>query len=167
MVVERLRAYRIRVRSALEAAFDELHTPHQIGASFGIGIFITALPTLGTGLVLFVVLAYLCKWVNKIALFSSVVVLNPIVKPLVYLASYRLGAVIFDPAPVVLFDVVVLDTAVNVTRQLLVGNLIIAGILSVLGYLLVRRLTIEYRTRNLHLLDSGIDTDGGYNQRRR
>jgi len=153
MIRQQLGAYRERVRSALIAAFQESHTPHQIGLSFAIGIFITALPTLGTGLGVFVLLAYAFSWINKVALFSSVVVLNPIVKPLVYLASYRIGSVLFSPEPVILFDITFIDAAINIMRRLLIGNLIIAFALAVGGYFVVRRLTIEYRDRDIEIIE--------------
>ena len=138
-------AYRARAVDELERAFVEEYTPHQVAASFGIGVFVTALPTLGSGLLLFLVLARAFDWISKVALFSSVVVLNPAVKPAVYVASYWLGAKLFDPEPVVLFDVVVLDHVVDVTRRLLVGNLLIALALAAVGYVAVRRLATAYQ----------------------
>jgi uncharacterized protein (DUF2062 family) len=37
----RVSRYRRRVRSKLEAAFAERHTPHQVAGSFAIGVFVT------------------------------------------------------------------------------------------------------------------------------
>ncbi|WP_138007044.1 DUF2062 domain-containing protein [Halalkalirubrum salinum] len=148
MLKGRLAAYRARVRSALEAAFNESHTPHEIGLSFAIGIFITTLPTLGLGYGVFVVLAYFFSWVNKLALIAAAIVLNPATKPFVHAASYQISGFFFSPRTVEPFNIVLLDAAVNIVRRILIGNLIIATVLSIVSYLLVRKLTIGYRARN-------------------
>ncbi|MFC6755964.1 DUF2062 domain-containing protein [Halomicroarcula sp. GCM10025894] len=77
MIRRRSRRTAARVRERLESAFLEDHSPRQVAASFSVGLFITALPTLGTGLLLFVLLATVFKQLSKIALFASVLVLNP------------------------------------------------------------------------------------------
>jgi hypothetical protein len=73
MLRERFGEYRARVRSALADAFSESHPPHDVAASFAFGVFVTALPTLGTGFAVFVVVAYLSDRVSKLALLASVV----------------------------------------------------------------------------------------------
>lgn len=148
MLKGRLAAYRSRVRSALEAAFNESHTPHEIGLSFAVGIFITTLPTLGLGYGVFVILAYFFSWVNKLALIAAAIVLNPATKPFVHAVSYQVSGLFFSPQTIKPFDIVLLDAAVNVVRRILIGNLVIAMVLSIVSYLLVRQLTIGYRARN-------------------
>ena len=59
MVRGRIAEYRRRVCAALEAAFAEEHPPGDVAGSFAVGVFITALPTLGTGFLVFVVLVAL------------------------------------------------------------------------------------------------------------
>ena len=148
MVRERLSAYRSRVRRELTAAFDGRHTSHEVATSFAIGIFVTAMPTGGLGIGLFFVLAYWFSWVCKPALFASVVVLNPLVKPLVYAASVKLGALTLGTEPLVLFDVASLDYAVTLVQLLLFGNLLIALALSGLGYVVVHELARSHRRRH-------------------
>ncbi|NGM71579.1 DUF2062 domain-containing protein [Natronolimnobius sp. AArcel1] len=141
---ERLALYRDRVRRKLQAAFREEHTPHQVGASFAIGIFITALPTGGLGIGLFFVLTSLWSWISKPALFASVAVLNPFVKPVVYVSSLQLGGLLLGTNPILTADVSAVTARIVIT-QLLVGNLIIAVLLAAIGYVFVRRLTRAYR----------------------
>ena len=147
MFRERLSLYRSRVRRELTAAFEGRHTPHEVAASFAIGIFVTAMPTGGLGIGLFFLLAYWCSWVCRTAMFASVVVLNPLVKPLVYAGSVKLGAVVLGTEPLVLFDVSALDYAVTAIQLLLFGNLLIALTLSGVGYVVVLELTRSHRRR--------------------
>ncbi|ADJ14197.1 DUF2062 domain-containing protein [Halalkalicoccus jeotgali] len=72
MLRERLSEYRRGVRSELEAISTEDHPPRDIAASFALGVFITALPTLGAGLLVFVLIVALLERVSKLALFASV-----------------------------------------------------------------------------------------------
>lgn len=158
MIRDSVGSYRVRVRKEFEAALAEEHTPHEVSTSFAIGVFITALPTLGLGLGLFVVLLYFVRWLSKIALFGSVLVLNPAVKPVVYALSYWVGDLLVDPEPVVFFDVVILDYAFNVTRRLLLGNVLVAIGLSAVSYVVARAVIREYRRRDVDVVEYVIDT---------
>ena len=150
MLRERLSVYRSRVRRELTAAFDGSHSAHEVAASFAIGIFVTAMPTGGLGIGLFFLLAYWFPWLCRTAMFASVVVLNPLVKPLVYAGSVKLGAVLLGTDPLVLFDVAALDYAVTVVQLLLLGNVLIALALSGIGYVVVLELTRSHRRRHRH-----------------
>ncbi|AEH37281.1 DUF2062 domain-containing protein [Halopiger xanaduensis] len=144
---ERLGRYRERAREELTAAFREERTPHQIAASFATGVFVTALPTGGFGVGLFFVFCSLWSWVSKPAIFASVAVLNPFVKPAVYVASFQLGGLVLGTGPVPSSEVSV-DQAGTAARQLLVGNVVVALALAAIGYVLLLRVTQLYRRRD-------------------
>lgn len=145
MIRDRLARYRDRVRRSLLAAFREEHTPHEIALSFAIGIFITAMPSGGLGIGLFFLFVYWWSWVSKPAIFASVVVLNPVIKPVVYLASYKVGAFLFGTEPIVPSTHSSLETIISVIQLLLIGNLIIALVLSAVSYVTVLHLTRMHR----------------------
>lgn len=147
MLRERLSVYRDRIRREFTAALEEEHTDREIAASFAIGVFVTAMPTGGLGLGLFVVLAYYLEWVSKTAIFASAVVLNPLVKPVVYVASYQLGALAFGTEPVTVFDRPLADAAVTAVQLLVLGNLLIALVLAAAGYALSLWIAREHRRR--------------------
>lgn len=148
MVRERLASYRDRVRRKLVAAFREEHTPHQIAASFAIGVFVTALPTGGLGVGLFFVLVSLQAWISKPAIFASVAVLNPMVKPAVYLSSFQVGSLLLGSDSVSSRDAVTGESARIAISQLVLGNLVIAVGLAAVGYLVLLHLTRVYRRRS-------------------
>ena len=145
MVRERLASYRDRVRRELLAAFREEHTPHQVAASFAIGVFVTSLPTGGVGVGLFFVLVALQSWISKPAIFASVAVLNPFVKPAVYLSSFQVGSLLLGGDAVGSRDAMSGETALVAIRQLLLGNVVIAVALAALGYVIVLHLTRIHR----------------------
>ena len=147
MIRERLSQYRAVIRRELTDAFEEEHTAQEIATSFAIGIFITAMPTGGLGIGLFFVLAYYFEWISKTAIFASVLVLNPLVKPVVYLASFQLGAILVGTEPIAVFDHTILDYAVTVVQLVLLGNVIIALALAGVSYVLVLHLTRAHRRR--------------------
>lgn len=149
-----LRAYvrstRAELKGELEASLDGEYTPQQVAGSFALGVFITALPTLGTGFLLFVLIAYLFSGVSKLALFSSVIVLNPAVKWGVYGTSFWLGSVLLGPVGGVSRSELSLSlsAAPEVVARLLLGNLILAVLFTVVGYAAAYRLTAAYRRRS-------------------
>ena len=143
----RVRRTRKLVCERLESAFLEDYSPQQVAFSFGLGLFITALPTLGTGVVIFLILVYVFKQLSKIALFASVLVLNPAVKWGVYASSYWLGQRLLGPVPGFSFDGVDLAAGPAVLTRLWVGNLILAGVFAVVGYVLALRLVLDLHRR--------------------
>lgn len=151
MVRGRITAYRSRIREDLERAFAENNTPHEIAASFAVGAFITMLPTLGAGLLLFVAIVAVVARASKIALFASVLVFNPAVKWGVYGASLWLGSVILGPLPGGTEFEVSLSAGSGVLLRLLVGNFLLAIVASIVGYVVVLRLAREYRQRRLEV----------------
>ncbi|SDQ51306.1 DUF2062 domain-containing protein [Natronobacterium texcoconense] len=146
MLRERLRTYRDRARRELLAAFRERHTEHQVASSFAIGVFITALPTGGLGIGLFFVFVSMWSWISKPAIFASVAVLNPFVKPVVYVASFQVGGTVLGTRPLRSSEVSP-ETARVAVEQLLVGNLLVALALSGMGYLILLHLTRVHRQR--------------------
>lgn len=150
---ERLRAYRERVGEKLESAFSESHPPREVAASFSLGVFITALPTLGTGVLLFFLIVAISDRVSKLALFASVVVLNPPVKWGVYAASFSLGTALLGPVPGVTLSDVSLAAGPAIVLRLLVGNLVIAVVCAAVGYVAALRLVRAYRRRDVAVTD--------------
>lgn len=147
MVRQRVHEVLEEVKERLISAFVEKHSSHEVSFSFSLGMFITALPSLGTGLVVFMILAFLFDRISKIALFASVVVLNPVVKWGVYGASYSLGRAILGPVPGVSFNGVSLSAGPDILIRLWLGNLIIATIFAVVGYFLALRIVNEFHRR--------------------
>lgn len=149
MLRERVTAYRRAVRSELEAISAEDYPPHDIAASFAIGIFITALPTLGTGLLVFVAIVYLFDRVSKLALFASVLVLNPAAKWAVYAASFWLGSRLLGPVPGVSPAEVSFAAGPEIVTRLVIGNVLLAVVFTVVAYVLALRFVRTYREREL------------------
>lgn len=156
-MVRPITAYRERVRAEFETAFAEDHTPHEVGASFGLGVFLTTLPTFGVGLLVFVALVAVFDRISKVAIFASVVVLNPAIKPVVYVGSYRIGSRVLGTEPTGSLDGG-LGVATDATLRLLVGNVVLAVVLAVVGYVVVRRLTVTYRRRDLEVVERLVDS---------
>jgi len=138
---------REQVTEKLVAALVEEHSPQEVAVSFSVGVFLTALPTLGTGFIAFLVLAYLFKQLSKVALFASVLVLNPPVKWGVYATSFWLGNQILGPVPGISFDGVSVSMGGDVLVRLWTGNVILAVVFAAAGYVLAFRLINEYRRR--------------------
>lgn len=159
----RIAQYLRRLRDGLHESFAEEYSPQEVSGSFAIGVFITMLPTLGTGLLVFVVLSYFFERINKLALFASVLVINPPVKWGVYAASLTLGSALLGPVDALGEIDVSLDVGRDVLLRLLVGNLLLAAVVTVVGYLVVYRMVLRYRDHELTIVETAIDRIGGEN----
>lgn len=149
MLRERVSRTRTQVKEKLVAALVEDHTPQEVAVSFSVGVFLTALPTLGTGFLAFLVLAYLFRQLSKVALFASVLILNPPVKWGVYASSFWLGNKILGPVPGMTFDGVSASMGSGILVRLWVGNTILAVVFAAVGYVVAFRLINEYRRRQV------------------
>ncbi len=149
MVRERLSTLAGRLRNELDRALLEDNTPGEIAGSFSVGVFITAMPTLGAGLMIFVLLTYLFDSISKIALFASVLVLNPVVKWGVYAASFWLGIRLLGVPPGGVPSTVSLSAGSDIVVRLLVGNVVLAVVFMAIAYPLSLRVVNECHRRNI------------------
>jgi len=147
MIRGRVSEARRRVKERLVEAFVEEYTTREVAFSFSVGVFITALPTLGTGLLLFLVLGFLFQRLSKIAMFASVIPLNPVVKWGFYASSFSLGTLILGPVPGVSFEGVSLSAGPGILVRLWLGNLILATVSAAVAYVVAMRLVTEFRQR--------------------
>jgi uncharacterized protein (DUF2062 family) len=122
------------VRSRLRSAFTADYSPQSTGLSFAVALFIIALPNLGLGVLLIGAIGYLIEWANPRALSAAVVVLNPVVKSGVYVASFALGVVILGPVPGIFDGDISLSTGPQVLLRVVVGNVVVATVLALVGY---------------------------------
>lgn len=158
MIRDRVGRYLDRIREELRATLAEEHTSRELAGSFALGTFITMLPTLGVGLLLFVVIAFIFNWVNKIALFASVVVFNPIVKWGVYAASFTLGILLLGPVEGATLSDVSFSAGPEIVLRLVVGNLILAVVATVLSYVVIYRLAVAYETTEVgEIIDEAVE----------
>ena len=144
----RLRSLRADLDAEFEPALAARHTPSPVAGSFALGVFITALPTFGIGVLCFFVLIWLFEGISKLALFASMLVLNPVVKWGVYGTSFGLGSHLLGPIEGVSRSELSLSAGPDIVTRLLVGNLILAVVFTVIAYAVAYRLTAAYRRRN-------------------
>ncbi len=151
-----------RAKEMLWEAFSEEHSTEEVAQSFSLGVFITMLPTLGTGFIAFVALAAVVDRLSKLALVASAVVFNPVVKWGVYALSVSLGFFLLGPVEGVSMSEVSLYAAPEVALRLVVGNVILAIIAAVPSYFIAHRVVERYR-RNEVSLREAIRTRFGLN----
>jgi uncharacterized protein (DUF2062 family) len=156
----RLREDRDRAKHLLRRALRGDHTTAEVAQSFGLGVFITMLPTLGVGFLVFFVIAVLFDRLSKLALLASAVVFNPVVKWGVYAASFGLGVTLLGPVEGVTTSELSLRAAPEVVLRLVVGNVILAVAAAVPSYFVAYRLVSTYRASEMDLFDSVDLVDG-------
>ncbi|MFQ3319530.1 MAG: hypothetical protein ACI8UR_000031 [Natronomonas sp.] len=153
MVRQRLAAYRAHVRQKLKAAFNDDVPPKDTASSFSFGLFLAALPNFGIALVVFAALAYFADRVSKLALVAAVVVMNPPAKWAVYVASFWLGSKLFGPVEGASVSTLSLSLGQDVLFRLFVGNVIIAIVLGLIGYVAALRFIRELRERDIDVVE--------------
>lgn len=157
MVRSSLSKYWGRVHSELQAAFAEKHTPREVAGSFSIGVFVTTLPSLGLGLVFFLLLTRLSDRISSIAIFSSALVINPLVKAPMFIAAFWIGTRLLGPASDTSNGSLVDATAIAV--RMISGFVVLGVVVAAAGYIAVYVLITEYRKREVDLVEDVLDDD--------
>lgn len=149
------------MRGSLAAAFDEDRPPREVASSFSAGLFLAALPNFGLALVVFAALAYLHERVSKLALVAAVVVMNPVVKWGVYVVAFWLGSQVLGPVPADAGSLLSLSAGRPVIVRLLLGNVLIAGVVSAGGYVAALRFAraLEHRDLDVGELVQAVSFD--------
>lgn len=137
-----------RAKQLLRQAFAQQHSTERVARSFGLGLFVAMLPTVGTGPTVLFGLSTVLDRLNRLALVAAVAVCNPVVKPAVYVVSLAVGFLALGPVEGVALSSVSLGATPDVLVRLLVGNVILATIVAIPGYLLAHRTVDHYRRRN-------------------
>lgn len=110
--------------------------PAALALGVALGTFLALLPTFGfSALIAFGLLPFLTK-INKPAVFVAILFWNPLIQIPVYAASLQLGSLIFAGAPVVHYDIELLNHLYTFTRRFLVGHLIMTVGLTFLSFVL-------------------------------
>jgi uncharacterized protein (DUF2062 family) len=161
MILRRVRELLARAKAELHRSFTEEYSSRETAGSFSLGVFITMLPTLGTGLIAFVVLAWLFSRINRIALFASVIVFNPVVKWGVYGTSFALGTTILGPVPGVTPSSVSLSAGPAIVVRLVLGNVILAVLAAAVSYIAAHRVVTTYERRDRGVVDAVTGVVGG------
>lgn len=151
-------AYVTRVRGAVRKSLTEDHTPHQVAGSFAMGTFICMLPTLGVGFGVFVVLSFLSRWINKLALFASAVVFNPALKSGVWVVSLAIGFVVLGPVEgFAIGDVPTLSDGGAIVLRLVFGSFVLAVPTALVAYVIMYRVVVAYERRDLPVIEGAVE----------
>jgi len=124
-------------------------TPDQIAAGFSIGIFASFLPLNPSPTITAIVVAWLLKRnvIAAVAGAAASILYLPLL-PLIWLAEYRLGEWILPVQHPVTLDQArlwdVLQTGWDVYAAMLVGSIIIATPVTLLTYLVIKRLAARW-----------------------
>lgn len=141
----RLRATVHKATVLLDRALSNDYTPGEVAGSFGLGVFLAAMPTLGIGPLVLMGVGVFSRRVSKLGVAASVVVFNPIVKPGVYAASLAIGFFLLGPVEGVTLAAPTLGAAPDVLLRLLIGNTILAVPAAAVGYFGALRAVNQYR----------------------
>jgi len=124
-------------------------TPDQIAAGFSIGIFASFLPLNPSPTLTAIVVAWLLKRnvISAVAGAAASILYLPLL-PLIWLAEYRLGKLILPVQHPVTLDQArlwdVLQTGWDGYAAMLVGSIIIATPVTLLTYLVIKRLAARW-----------------------
>lgn len=123
-------------------------SPEKIALGLAIGVFWGIVPTFALAILFSLPTAILFK-ANKLAAVVGTFVANPFTAAFVYTFEYKIGQFILKTAPIPLsWDVLNLESLLNISKSLLVGGIFLAIGLATLTYFLALQIIIRYRAHH-------------------
>ncbi|MEM8970113.1 MAG: DUF2062 domain-containing protein [Bacteroidota bacterium] len=137
------------VKKRFERFLQQLIQPESscraIALSFSLGTLIAILPTPGFGIFIGLSLILFFRILNKIAMVLAITMWNPLLQIPVYYASYWLGSVLLHKSTPAVIEESWMTLLTRHTQAFLVGNSILAALISILMYITVLQLVSYYR----------------------
>ena len=123
--------------------------PHFVAMGMAIGVFVAATPSMPFQTAIAVALAFILRS-SKAAAAIGVWLSNPITFPVFYLASYKVGALLFGTSAA--YDpgrepVNILKLGTEITIAAVTGGIIIGLCLATATYLITRKIYTKIRSR--------------------
>ena len=138
----------IRIRQWLTCVKKFRGDPHFVALGMAIGVFVAATPSMPFQTVIAVALAFILRS-SKAAAAIGVWLSNPVTFPVFYLASYKVGALIFGLSNSFDFGsepVNILKLGAEVTIAAVTGGIIIGIFLALMTYFITRKIYTKIRS---------------------
>ena len=143
------RQFRLRIQQWKNRVKNFQGDPHFVAMGMAIGVFVAATPSMPFQTAIAVALAFILRS-SKAAAAIAVWLSNPITFPVFYLASYKVGTLLFGISAS--YDaggkpVDILKLGADITVAALTGGIIIGLCLAVTAYLITRKIYTKIRSR--------------------
>lgn len=139
------------LRAKLQHFIQKLSHPESsaqaIALSFALGTLIAILPTPGFGIFIGLLLTFLFRSLSKVAMVISITFWNPLLQVPVYYASYLLGSVLLGQTAALSYQESWMTIMAHHTQSFLLGNSILAIVISVASYAAIFKLVSLYSRR--------------------
>lgn len=132
-----------KLRELYHDIMKSKHTPEEIALGAAIGLFFSILPTWGAGMLFAVFIAWRLK-LSMISTWIATLLVNPFNGSFVYYANYKIGSFILGTEPLDNIRIN-FETIKDIGIPLYLGGVILAAILAIICYFVVKLAVIEYR----------------------
>ena len=143
-----LRQLRIRIQQCKNRVKNFRGDPHFVAKGMAIGVFVAATPSMPFQTAIAIALALILRS-SKAAAAIGVWLSNPITFPVFYLASYKLGALLFGISAAYNAGeepVDILKLGADITIAAITGGIIIGLCLAVATYFITRKIYTKIRS---------------------
>ena len=138
MILERFWAESVlKVKNYFKKIIKIKKSPHAIALGFSVGSFIALIPTLGFAYLIGLGVLFILPRINKFSLFIGIAFWNPLILVPVYRYGYLLGSSILGDLPGCTFSFSFNSDIIKLSSRFLLGNFIIASLLSLLSYFII------------------------------
>ncbi len=143
-----LRQLRIRIQQCKNRVKNFHGDPHFVAKGMAIGVFVAATPSMPFQTAIAIVLALILRS-SKAAAVIGVWLSNPITFPVFYLASYKVGALLFGISAAYNAGdepVGILKLGADITIAAITGGIIIGLCLAIVTYFITRKIYTKIRS---------------------
>ncbi len=143
-----LKDWRQKASKYLAEAMKLNATPKDIAFGFSLGTFLVILPISGLHIPLATLAIFIFKKINRLALFGSFAFWNPLTLMPIYALSYKIGDLILNDSAVTFFTNDYMNIAFDLLMRFIIGEIILAVVISIGLYFLIRFIVSKYQKSN-------------------
>lgn len=122
-------------------------SPHLIALGFAIGTFIAIIPSFGIDIPLAIFISLIFPKINKVTLFASFMVWNPLIVIPLYGLGYKIGYLVFGDVTPIKFNIIIIESIYEHSIRFITGISIISAVLAVISYFVVKKTAKIYQSK--------------------
>lgn len=124
-------------------------SPHSVAMGFSVGTFISVVMPPGLHIIPALIVMLVYEKLSKLSLIASIFFWNPFTLAPVYILSYQIGDMMLGGVPIPDYTLTFWQQIFYFSRRFLAGGLVVASVLSIISYFLIRAMANYYGVRRI------------------
>lgn len=144
-----IKKFKLTLKQHFDEVFKLKTSTKSVAWGVAVGTMIAVLPTPMLNILLGTLVIFVFKSISKAGVFLPIFFWNPLTLAPVYALSFKIGDWFFGNAPIVKYKLTLLQQVFVYAKRFLVGNVILAVLISIISFFLTYWVVNYYKAKKL------------------